>query len=308
MQRINLKAPTAPFSRSLALHVFLLFLLLVSVKLPQGDRGTPAVEIVQATMIDATALKQSFQITPKTVVKKSAPPQKILEKTPDIEKSEPLAELETQQFADEKKVAQVQQPVDLQKQITDKKKLVIKKIANDKKKTVDKKKAVTKKTVDEKKKVVAKKMVDEKKVAPVKSVAVAGQDDAAKVAQAAQEAQAKKIAAAEKAQAGKLAAAQAAQLNSALEKYKQLIVQAISVKWLVPSTASANMTTKLLIELGAGGVVKNVQLLESSQNAALDRSAIAAVYKASPLPVPDDPMIASLFKSFSLTVSPRDVT
>ena len=86
-----------------------------------------------------------------------------------------------------------------------------------------------------------------------------------------------------------------------------MIVSAIEKEWLVPSSADSHMSAKLLIELGPGGAVTNVQVLRSSHNSALDRSATQAVHKASPLPVPTDKLVLDQFRSFSLTVTPKDI-
>ena len=53
-------------------------------------------------------------------------------------------------------------------------------------------------------------------------------------------------------------------------------------------------------------MVLNVSVLKSSGNEALDRSAIAAVNKASPLPVPKDSAAFSAFRNFTLTVKPEE--
>ncbi len=62
-----------------------------------------------------------------------------------------------------------------------------------------------------------------------------------------------------------------------------------------------------MIRLGPGGAVLNVQVSRSSGDPALDSSARAAVFKASPLPVPNDPDLFNQFREIRLTVKPEDV-
>ena len=54
------------------------------------------------------------------------------------------------------------------------------------------------------------------------------------------------------------------------------------------------------MQIGPGGVVINVSVARSSGNPALDNSARAAVFKASPLPVPDDPDLFNAFRQITL--------
>ena len=97
----------------------------------------------------------------------------------------------------------------------------------------------------------------------------------------------------------RLQAARSAMLN----KYTQRIVAQISQNWLVPPGAERSLQCTLSINLAPGGVVLGVELAKSSGNQALDNSAIAAVYKASPLPVPtgDD---FTQFRQIQLRVQP----
>lgn len=89
-----------------------------------------------------------------------------------------------------------------------------------------------------------------------------------------------------------------------VDKYKALVLQVISRHWLIPSSVDKRLATKLIIYLAPGGMVLDVDIYESSGNPALDSSARAAVFKASPLPVPSDPEGFKFFKRFVLTFRP----
>lgn len=97
------------------------------------------------------------------------------------------------------------------------------------------------------------------------------------------------------------------QTQGEVNKYKALILQAISEKWIVPTAANKKLSSELMIRLTPAGVVVDVQITKSSGDQALDASARAAVLKASPLPVPDNPRAFDAFKQFVLKVKPENI-
>lgn len=98
--------------------------------------------------------------------------------------------------------------------------------------------------------------------------------------------------------------AQARQTQSIVDKYKALILQQVGQHWIVPEVNS-DISCRLLITLAPGGTVLDVKLVESSGNDALDRSAIQAVYKASPLPVPQDSSAFNAMRQLDMLVRPE---
>jgi colicin import membrane protein len=92
-----------------------------------------------------------------------------------------------------------------------------------------------------------------------------------------------------------------------VNKYNALITQAISQQWLVPAGVDKSLSSILLIRLAPGGAVLDVQVTKSSGDLALDRSARDAVFKASPLPVPDDEQSFEQFRLFELKVKPENL-
>jgi colicin import membrane protein len=76
-----------------------------------------------------------------------------------------------------------------------------------------------------------------------------------------------------------------------LNEYKSLIIQAISSQWSYSGDANEVASGQLIIQITPTGDVLDVKLAKSSGNTILDRSAQAAVFKASPLPVPKDPKL-----------------
>lgn len=101
-------------------------------------------------------------------------------------------------------------------------------------------------------------------------------------------------------------AAQSQQNQGEIDKYKAMILQAISSNWMIPEGIDKNISCLLLVKVAPGGVVLDVILLKSSGNAVLDRSAETAVLKSSPLPVPDNSALFDSFREIKLTVRPDD--
>ena len=130
-------------------------------------------------------------------------------------------------------------------------------------------------------------------------------------AQAAQAAAAKKAADAKAAEAKRLAAQQQAgttasdtQMQNEISRYVGLITQAIQVQWTqLPGVEQQKLATTMIIRLAPDGTVLQVQNVGSSGNPALDRLALTAVYKASPLPVPTDPKLFANFRELKVKFS-----
>jgi colicin import membrane protein len=98
-----------------------------------------------------------------------------------------------------------------------------------------------------------------------------------------------------------------ARAQGEVNKYKALIIQAISRRWVLPSTTNKGLSADLLIRLAPGGMVLDVQITRSSGDVTLDRTARAAVFKASPLPVPEEAAAFEPFREFALKVKPEEM-
>lgn len=97
-----------------------------------------------------------------------------------------------------------------------------------------------------------------------------------------------------------------ARIAGEVDRYKALIINAISRQWILPENAVSSQSSQFRIRLAPNGVVLEVSLTRSSGDPILDRSAQSAIYKASPLPVPSDPDTFNLFRDISLTVRPEN--
>ena len=96
-----------------------------------------------------------------------------------------------------------------------------------------------------------------------------------------------------------------AHIAGEVDKYKALIIGAISRQWILPENVNSGLSSQFRIRLAPNGIVLEVNLMRSSGDAILDRSAQSAIYKASPLPVPSDPAAFNVFRDISLTVRPE---
>ena len=105
----------------------------------------------------------------------------------------------------------------------------------------------------------------------------------------------------------KLQGKQTREAQGVVDKYKALILQAISEHWIIPTQANKKLYCELMIRVAPGGVVLDVQVTKSSGDPSLDSSARAAVLKSSPLPVPKDATAFEAFRQFVLKVKPENI-
>ncbi|MEA3276828.1 MAG: cell envelope integrity protein TolA, partial [Pseudomonadota bacterium] len=85
-----------------------------------------------------------------------------------------------------------------------------------------------------------------------------------------------------------LSALEAEQAASELDSYVAAIDERIRQVWVRPSGSKRDLVCTVEVRLIPGGEVVpgSVRVVSSSGDGAYDRSVVAAVYKASPLPVP----------------------
>lgn len=289
------------FLLSLSLHLLLLAVMLLGLSRPQQpiivNKGE---KIIHAVAVENTQVKAAEKKIEDQKLQKQ-----IQQQQAEAEKQKQLQEQARQ--AEAKRLAE-------QKQIEDAK------IAEQKKVEEEKAIALKKQKDEAEKKRLAElekqKKIEEEKLKKIKAKEAADKLKAQKAAEEAKklkEQQQKQFEAAAALQK-KIAAKQAeiAQqrseaINGIVDQYTGLILEAIGQNWLVPPGTNPSLVTQLAISLGAAGKVSNVQIVKSSGNALLDQSAVAAVYKASPLPLPTDPDAAAMFKQFSLTLKPEQV-
>jgi len=99
-----------------------------------------------------------------------------------------------------------------------------------------------------------------------------------------------------------------AQRDSAMQRmideYGLYIKEKVQRSWIRPSGGSERLSCVVNVRLIPGGEVVDVKIIRGSGNAAFDRSVEAAVFKASPLPVPPDPEVMEKFRSITFEFNP----
>jgi len=105
-----------------------------------------------------------------------------------------------------------------------------------------------------------------------------------------------------------MAEEQQAKENAAITNdFVDQIREKISQAWNFPPSSRPDMEVLVRIQLVPTGEVINVSIISGSGNEALDRSVLAAVNRAQPLPVPTDIRIfEQKFRSFIMPFRPED--
>ena len=103
-----------------------------------------------------------------------------------------------------------------------------------------------------------------------------------------------------------------AEMTDAIQDVSQAYITGIYLtvveNWSRPPSARNDMSAIVLVELFPSGDLNSVGILESSGNAAFDRSAELAVRRSAPFIVPQDiSLFESQFRSFRLNFRPSDL-
>ncbi len=83
-------------------------------------------------------------------------------------------------------------------------------------------------------------------------------------------------------------AVRSARLQSEIDKYKAAIAQRVSRQWVRPPTSRKDLQCTVHVRQAPGGEVLEAKVVRSSGDTTFDRSVESAVYKASPLPAPEN--------------------
>lgn len=114
-------------------------------------------------------------------------------------------------------------------------------------------------------------------------------------------AEAQRLKAEQEAAAQRRAALKAKQTQ--IDKYMNLIENKIYQNWIMPPSTNKGLVCELQVQLIPSGEVINIELSKSSGDPVYDQSVIAAVRRASPLPVPPgDSGLFDVFRELHLPV------
>lgn len=97
----------------------------------------------------------------------------------------------------------------------------------------------------------------------------------------------------------------AARSASEVDKYKVLIRQRVSRSWNRPGGIAKGLKCVVRVRLTPSGEVLSAAVVRSSGNPIFDRSVEYAVYKAAPLPLPEDPALFDNFRDIEFLFSPE---
>ena len=97
----------------------------------------------------------------------------------------------------------------------------------------------------------------------------------------------------------------AARATAAADQYKAIIRQKVSRNWSRPVGAEQGLECVVRVRLVPGGEVLEATVVRSSGDSVFDRSVENAVYKASPLPLPEDPDLFSFFREIEFVFKPE---
>jgi colicin import membrane protein len=103
-------------------------------------------------------------------------------------------------------------------------------------------------------------------------------------------------------------AASAARAGTEIEKYRYLIEQRVSRSWNRPVGAAKGLKCEVHVRLTPNGEVLSAKVVRSSGNAVFDGSVENAVYKAAPLPLPEDPTLFDNFREIRFVFDPDKET
>ena len=90
-----------------------------------------------------------------------------------------------------------------------------------------------------------------------------------------------------------------------IEKYKRKIYETVKRQWSIPPK-SDELKAQVRVTLLPDGDVRSILFIKRSGNNAFDASIEAAINKASPLPVPNDPALFDQFRSLTFNFSSKD--
>ena len=313
-----------PRSFVYALLAHLLLIIMLVINLDWATKPTPAgapSAPVQAVVIDESKVNAEVERLKTEDQRKEQQEQAAAERLRELEAKTQQAEaarvkeqkkletLKQKQVVEEKRLKEQesQRKLEQQKLATEQKKLEQKKLEQ---KKLEQKQAEQKQQAAEAEK---KKQAEEKRLAEAEAkrkIEAKAKADAEAKAKADAEAKAKAAAeaqrkAAEQALQAQIAAEDAARDQSIISQYVGIIGDRVRRNWIQPPSSRVGLSCVVKVQLMPGGDVISAQVVQSSGDAAFDRSVEAAVYRAAPLPLPPDPGLFESFRTLTFNFSPK---
>jgi colicin import membrane protein len=290
------------FMYAVLVHLALAIMLVFSMDWTPKPTATGAAkpEPVQAVIVDESKVNAEMQRLQDAERRKEQEAAERVRKLEEQAQQAETARKQEQQRLEELKQQQVTEQKRLQEQEA-------------KRKLEQQKQAEAKRKADAEAK--AKAEADAKRKAETEAKAKAEAEAKAKAAAKAKaEAEAKAKAAAERKAAEKAlqdqltaerAALDAARNQQILGQYTAAMRQKVERNWIQPPSFRVGLSCTVRVQLMPGGDVASVQIVQSSGDAAYDRSVEAAVYRAAPLPIPPDPALFESLRVIQFVFAPK---
>jgi colicin import membrane protein len=277
------------FVYAVLVHLALLGVLIFSLDWAPSTRPTTASKPapVQAVVVDAAKLDAEVQ---RQKAQKEKKEREAQEKLKRIEREAQAAESKRKQ--EEQRAAELKRQHDLQarKQAEEKRK---EELAAKQKAEAEKKR----KEEEARKAAEAEKKRQEEAKRKAEAEKKRKEEEARKAAEA--EMQARLAAEQER-----LATQRRSAMQRMIDEYVLYIQEKVQRSWIRPPSSGSGLSCTVEVRLIPSGEVIDAQIVRSSGNPAFDRSVEAAVFKASPLPVPPDPDVMEQFRSLRFEFKP----
>ena len=291
-------------------HVLLIALLALHFNWHSYEPTPLAGELLDAPTIDISEVKKIQRQSKQRKQDVQRVEQEKIEKEQELERIKELeAEAERQQLVEQQRLAEEQAREEVRRKEDEAKRIALEKKkqqeereqkekaeAEKKRKSEEEKK---RKAEEEKKKKEAeakKKKEEEEKRLKAEAEKKRKAEEAKRRAQQEADLEAQMEAEAE------ASAARRQQVLSEVDKYKALIYNKVKRNWIVPANPVGEC--RVQVRLGPGGIVLDVS--DGIGDAVLCRSAVAAVRKAEPLPVPTEPDVFEELRVINFKMDPKD--
>lgn len=301
------KRPRA-FVYAVLVHLLLLAVLVFSldwapsIKPSASSKPAP----VQAVVVDAAKLDAEVQRQKQQEQQKERAAQEKLKRMEDEARA-----AEQKRVQEEKRVADLKHQQEQRKQAEEKRKTeaaAAQKTEAEKKRKAEAEKqrreeqqrkaeAEKKRQAEQRRKAEAEKKRQEEEQRKAEAEKQRRENEARKAAEA--EMQARLAAEQER-----LATQRRSAMQRMIDEYVLYIQEKVQRSWIRPPSSGGELSCTVEVRLIPSGEVIDAQIVRSSGNTAFDRSVEAAVFKASPLPVPPDAEVMQQFRSLRFEFKP----
>lgn len=301
------KRPRA-FVYAVLVHLLLLAVLVFSldwapsIKPSASSKPAP----VQAVVVDAAKLDAEVQRQKQQEQQKERAAQEKLKRMEDEARA-----AEQKRVQEEKRVADLKHQQEQRKQAEEKRKTeaaAAQKAEAEKKRKAEAEKqrreeqqrkaeAEKKRQAEQRRKAEAEKKRQEEEQRKAEAEKQRRENEARKAAEA--EMQARLAAEQER-----LATQRRSAMQRMIDEYVLYIQEKVQRSWIRPPSSGGELSCTVEVRLIPSGEVIDAQIVRSSGNTAFDRSVEAAVFKASPLPVPPDAEVMQQFRSLRFEFKP----